>query len=169
MQVATFVATAVLAVITLAYVLITRGLLLEARADRERLLARDESEQARLVGGYIAWITDHGGLAMLGLRVVNTSPLPIRAAKGVLVDPATGAQVMDFPEISVIPENSADEAELHVASNIARMALHLRLDFDDDNGQGWRKYESAEVPLRKLTLAERAPAPAPGHPMGESL
>ncbi len=154
MAVAALIATLLLAAITAWYAWITHGLLREAQLDRARLLERDESDQARLIGGYVEAIHTDSGVSTLQLTIVNASPLPIRWIVG-RARLATGAEVR-FGSVPLIPGGRQIDVHETIADNLARgLFIDISLDFNDDNGQGWRKNEQHQVPLRKLTPGER--------------
>jgi len=148
MRFVTAALTAVLVIVTAIYVKITAGLLSEARTERQARVERELSEQARLVGGYIA-LTAVGhppGHAMLHVHLVNSSPLPVRgvhASVHYIERPGVAANFLtsvlnpgEFEDKQTIPEPTSP--------------MRLILDFDDDSGQRWRKYESDTEPLKRL-------------------
>jgi hypothetical protein len=157
-----------LVVVTAVYVVITSRLVHAASQDRADRLERDRSEQARNIGGYIESLGDNGGMTTICMYVVNASPLPIGAVKGRLRRMGSGDAVGDFSEVVVLQggqkeANRRPTAQRMLASNLATNLL-LWLEFDDDDGQKWRKYESDDVPLRRLDRAgEPVPAQAGRH------
>jgi hypothetical protein len=54
----------------------------------------------------------------------------------------------DYEHMPVVP-NGVSDAFMDVTENGGE-GLRLQMEFDDDNGCRWRKYESLEEPLRRI-------------------
>jgi hypothetical protein len=140
--------TAVLVIVTIFYVVITARLLNEAETERVDRRRREESEQARLVGGHIDFVWSDGDEAtMLRLTVHNASPLPIRDLRGSVY---RGTHLLDSYDPIPVVRPGTDVAWMSVPQDVGE-GFRLQMDFDDDNGYRWRKYESIDLPLRRLT------------------
>jgi hypothetical protein len=155
---ATALVTLVLACITSVYVYFTHGLLTEARKESENRKERELNEQARFVGGHIDWTGENrsANRSSLTLTVENESPLPVRAVVGHVHDRSEPhAYLFSFTSMPVV-RHSETTSTVHVPYNEYKdKSLVLYLDFDDDAGTRWRKYESEDAPLRRLKTEEQ--------------
>lgn len=148
-------ATVVLVGVTAVYAMFTFGLLREARRDRRQRDFRELSEQARQVGGNIHWTGGDATRRTLTLELFNVSRLPVRRVLGTVFDAQTGERVGHFRHLSaLVGEGRFREMKLPEAEFPDTRSLRLVLDFDDDNGTRWRKYESEGAPPRQLSPSE---------------
>jgi hypothetical protein len=137
----------VLVIVTVAYVVITAKLLKEAETERTDRRQREESEQARLIGGHVDFVWSPGDdTEMLRLTVHNASPLPIRDLRAGVF---RGARLLDSYAPIPVVQPGVEEAWMSVPQDVGE-GFRLQMDFDDDNGYRWRKYESSDSPLRRL-------------------
>jgi hypothetical protein len=148
--------TLVLVVITAVYVALTSGLLKEARTERSDRREREVSEQARLVGGDISYKAYETrprdapeGTSPLTLTVTNESPLPVRAVVGQLSAKDTTTLLQTFPHYIVTLRHETRTTLVHLRPE-EKVEFELHLEYDDDAGIRWRKYESHDRPLRRL-------------------
>jgi hypothetical protein len=140
---------------------IANDLLDAARDERDDRRKRERSEQARLVGGYLAW-SDRlmsSGKRRLLLHLVNASPLPVRRVIGHVYDVETAELVHQFSEKSVLEPSTPASPEWVFSHDLPAGGTQfgLQLDFDDDSGVHWRKYESDDKPIRELADDELLP------------
>lgn len=153
------VLTLVLAAITYWYVRLTSGLLHEARTERNDRRERELSEQARLIGGYLRVGGNYApsrtfgpgygpGICMLTVTLVNASQLPVRAVRGRAYRTDTGGHFGDFNQVPVLTPGQQDVG-MDIPLELSGSML-LRMEFDDDAGVRWLKYESHDQPLRRL-------------------
>jgi hypothetical protein len=141
--------TFVLIVVTIIYASITYGLLLSAKTKRDDRRDREQSEQARLIAGHIAITGRAPEFVMITANLVNASRLPVRAVTGRLYRTDTDEHVKDFETLVVLAQQSEARPSIRVAVELSDKLL-LRIDFDDDAGVRWRKYESEDQPLVRV-------------------
>ena len=142
--------TFMLVVVTILYARITFGLLVSAKTDRDDRRERELSEQARLIGGYLG-VRPTPGLprnATLVLTLVNASKLPVRAVTGRVFRTDTGEHFQDFNTTVVLDPGEA-LTSMQIPDALSGSML-LRVEFDDDAGVRWRKYESEDRPLVRV-------------------
>jgi hypothetical protein len=151
---------------TLALVFLAAGLWRERRLRRidQKQRARDQterdelrrSEHARLVGAHIDQIDVIGDHDVIEMTVTNASPLPVRNVIGYLHPLPSGRvpadEVRSFLVIPVV-RSGTEITRLQVPS---AAAWRLVIDFDDDAGDRWRKYDG---PLGRIADAPGPPAP----------
>ena len=94
------------------------------------------------------------GVTKVNMIVTNHSDLPIRRIVGRLYRKDTRGHFAAFEEIDVVIGRGDRPVTIDAPTQLAG-ELNLQLDFDDDAGYRWRKYESIDRPLRLM----RGPAP----------
>src|SRR5438270_10329615 len=109
------------------------------------------------MASYISGNLGAGSVRTLTMTLYYRSTLPVRGVLGHLHDAKTGERVAEFPSISVVetgPRVANPTVNVPIEASPDERELVLQLDFDDDAGVRWRKYESHEIPLRRLTPNE---------------
>lgn len=114
--------------------------------DRRRALDLEESEQARLVGGY----TLGGGTGPVLIHLINASRFPVANVEAALI--GGGHRVLacggpQAPTFVLLPQHSPQTLTIQPPHN--NVAWHLEIAFNDDNGERWHKYGAAK--LRKVS------------------
>jgi hypothetical protein len=144
----------------LAFGAVVVGLLVEgahrkadiARLDEERHKDRI-SQQARLVGAFVDWVSNprvENGLRIrtLGIHITNASDLPIRNVQGHLSIAGTFTPIVARSEIfaALVPHFT-----VHPHLNVlADSEYLLQLDFEDDAGIAWSKYGPEVLALGRV-------------------
>ena len=148
----------------LAFGAVVLGLFIEGsrrKADIQRLdEQRHEdqiSQQARLIGGYLEWVSlpsVRNGLISrtLGIHVINASQLPVRNVQGILTALGTFDPTLARSETVLVLVPGGRQIDVEMLGGPAD--YQLQLQFDDDAGIQWTKYGS-----NGLTFVKRPAEP----------
>lgn len=122
------------------------------RVEQRNRFADERQRQAKAVGGYLHWESQHG-VDVLTATVHNASELPLRAVYVIAYDRDRSSGLpLRFPEIPVIRPGSSRDVSI---DNPGMSRAYMVLCFDDDLGVTWRKYGSR--PLEEISKSSPLP------------
>jgi hypothetical protein len=136
----------------LAFVGLAVGLIAEAR--RRGIDLREHSfqlasEQARQVAGFLdnLGIGSTDGDRRLNVTIINASNLPIRAVRALV------RRIADDAELTSVDHPIVQAGHTDTVATVRTPAdepVYVVLDYDDDAGVRWRKYDR-DRPLKRLS------------------